>query len=168
MGDERRRRELIRFASLFSALVLALPGALEWLDPNSAVLHAISNGAAAIVCAVLRTLGSNPERAASTVWLGSTNIAIVPQCIGIDTIWMLVAAIIAFPVSFSSRMSAIMLFVPLLAIVNVVRMVTLIYCSIYIPTATEVLHLYVWPTVVVVSALALWWSWATRAMQAPA
>jgi exosortase/archaeosortase family protein len=73
---------------------------------------------------------------------------------------LLVAAVIASPVSIRARLVGAVLGTAILALMNLVRIVSLFYVGIHAPRVFEIIHVKGWQPAFILLALAFWVSWA--------
>ena len=89
-------------------------------------------------------------------------ISIVEECTSLAPLAIYIAAILAFPASFSRKLLGIVLGVVALSAVNLVRTTSLFYVGSAFPETLEVVHLLVWQSLMVIFAVALWLLWMRR------
>jgi len=76
---------------------------------------------------------------------GRFSLVIVKSCDGMEPTILLLAAIAAFPAQWSRRIRAAALGVLILVFVNLIRICTLYYVGIHVPSWFEFAHLELWP-----------------------
>jgi len=94
---------------------------------------------------------------------GSINVE--RGCDAVEPTALFVAAVLASPVPWLSKLPAVLVGTLILAIVNVVRIVSLFLSAVYWRKAFDILHLDVWQAAFILLAIlmwALWASWAVR------
>ena len=89
-------------------------------------------------------------------------ISIVEECTSLAPLAIFIAAVLAFPASFSRKLLGIALGVVALSAVNLVRTTSLFYIGSAFPETLEVVHLLVWQSLMVIFAVALWLLWMRR------
>jgi exosortase/archaeosortase family protein len=88
-------------------------------------------------------------------------VDIAIDCNGAWAFAIFVAAVLAMPgCGWRARAWGIGLGVPALWIVNTIRVVSLYFVAVYIPSVFEELHLYVWQFLIIAAALGLLLLWA--------
>ena len=120
-------------------------------DASVVVLHAVG---ADYVSRINHSL--NSSRGSITVERG---------CDAVEPTALFVSAVLASPVGLMSKLPAIVLGTLVLAVVNVVRIVSLFLSAVYWRKAFDILHLDVWQAAFILLAIlmwALWASWAVR------
>jgi exosortase/archaeosortase family protein len=79
------------------------------------------------------------------------------------------AAVLAFPASWRSRLLGLGLGILAIQVVNLIRVVALFLTGTYFPSLFDASHTVVWQTLVILSGVLLWIFWANRfAVPAPA
>jgi len=160
---------VLRFALRFFSIVLVCSVLLR-IDAvvfRYAVVNRLDRRVAQVVAWTLRLGGGNVTTFHSTITYRSSQFEISPECTGLEVFVLLVAAIVAFATRWGNRFRALGVAIPLLMVVNVIRMVTLVWVG---PRWYEGLrygHEYVWPFVVVTTTLAIWLHWAERVTREP-
>lgn len=94
---------------------------------------------------------------------GSINVE--RGCDAVEPTALFVSAVLASPVPWLSKFPAVFVGTLILAIVNIVRIVSLFLSAVYWRAAFDILHLDVWQAAFILLAIlmwALWASWAVR------
>lgn len=94
---------------------------------------------------------------------GSINVE--RGCDAVEPTALFVSAVLASPVPWMSKVPAVIVGTLILAVVNVVRIVSLFLSAVYWRAAFDILHLDVWQAAFILLAIlmwALWASWAVR------
>ena len=73
-----------------------------------------------------------------------------------------VAAVLAFPASWKSRLAGLGLGILAIQAVNLVRVVALFLTGVYFPRIFDTSHTVIWQTVVILFGVLLWIFWANR------
>jgi exosortase H (IPTLxxWG-CTERM-specific) len=87
-------------------------------------------------------------------------------CDGSESVALFVAAVLAFPAPFRRKIPGILLGALILAVLNLVRIVSLFLAGVYFPSAFEWMHWDVWPAVFIFLAVLLWIIWIQWALNA--
>jgi exosortase/archaeosortase family protein len=93
------------------------------------------------------------------------SIAVERGCDAVEPTALFVSAVLASPVPWLSKFPAVFVGTLILAVVNVVRIVSLFLSAVYWRKAFDILHLDVWQAAFILLAIlmwALWASWAVR------
>ncbi len=92
-------------------------------------------------------------------------LTIGPGCDGLEPTALFVAAVMAFAAPLALKLPALAIGVPLLASLNLVRIVSLFLVGIYYPDWFHTMHVDVWQFLYIAVAMVffgLWLVWATR------
>ncbi len=95
-------------------------------------------------------------------------VSVARGCDGIEPMMLFLAALFAFPTRFVLRLPALLICLPLLAALNVVRIVSLFLIGAYRPQLFVVMHTDVWQVLYIAFALVafgFWLAWATRSQE---
>jgi len=161
---KRPQRLVLRFAMAFVALVLAFSACvqIDYVVFDSAATSAISRVAAAAIVGLMSLAGAVVERSGQVIIYHAASFEILSDCTGIEVMGLFAAAVIAFPCRWRPRLTVLGFGLPILLVLNVVRMISLIYVGAHWPMALSYGHLYVWPVVLLTVALGIWLQWALR------
>ncbi len=162
-GESAARRLVFRFAMRFLGLVL-LFSTLVRLDISvfdGATISAVNRQGARLVASVMSiVLGASVTIEGDTISYDSTLFTVRTDCTGVDFVGLFIAGMLAFPSPWRDKVRGLLIGVPVLTLLNLIRMVTLIYVGGHWPEALHYGHIYVWPVVVLAAALGLWLHWA--------
>jgi exosortase/archaeosortase family protein len=114
---------------------------------------------------VLRLTNANVQVTGTDV-VGNISLTVAKNCDAMDVNILFVAAIVAFPVGWRRRAIGIGAGVAVLALANIIRIVSLYYIGVRWPNRFELAHAEVWPFAMValaVGAFLLWSRWVTTA-----
>ena len=169
MNDESHplqadRRWVLRFGVRFTGYSLLLMTAMRideaaYADSLNAAACTYAARASALI---LRALTGSGEATGTLVLYGGSAIGVIPECIGIEVIGLYVVAVLAFPAPWPSKISPIALGACGLLAINAVRLATLVYAASRWPNIFDVAHLYVWPLIILGTALTFWMQWVKR------
>lgn len=90
------------------------------------------------------------------------SVAIRNNCNAAYEMGMYAAATLAYPAPASRRARGILFGVAVLYVVNLIRVLSLLYLGYLLPGFFEVAHVYVWQVLFLVVVAALWLSWIGR------
>ncbi len=166
-----RRRPVLRFITLVSVLMglfyllLYLPGADKgW---KAAVMPAYLSGYAKVTAVVLQVLGHDATVNQTSVVTPEYSVRIAQECSALEPTALFLAGVIALQVRRGTRWKGILAGILLLAITNIVRIVTLFYVGLHKPQYFDVVHIDVWQALFVVLAIGYWAVWAMWATKVP-
>ncbi|HYV84819.1 MAG TPA: archaeosortase/exosortase family protein [Patescibacteria group bacterium] len=117
----------------------------RWIATASAWLLAFLGPATALGSYVtFRTFGAMVEGA----------------CDGVQPASIFLCAVLAYPSRWTDKAWGIAIGVPVVMLINLVRVTTVVACGAYWPDLFERVHLYGWQALVIVLTIAVWVLWA--------
>ncbi|HKH48345.1 MAG TPA: exosortase H [Thermoanaerobaculia bacterium] len=165
----RRYRREITFLAVFLVL---LGGSftlisVQWVNDHA--VEPFTAGIARVSGAVLDLLGQNVTMQGTIIRNSRFAVNIRNGCNGVEAMLIFLAAVLAFPASWRSRLLGLGLGILAIQVVNLIRVVALFLTGIYFPRLFDASHTVIWQTLVILSGVLLWIFWANRfAAPAPA
>lgn len=158
-------RLVVRFAVAFSVLVFLFAAAahLEGEILGAPVTSSWNELAARLTAIPLSLFAPEVVRHGHFLYYGRHALLIVSDCTGLEVGGLLVAAVLAFPVSWVARIRGVVLGLAVLVALNSFRLVSLAVLKLYSEIAFDVGHLYAWPVVILGTSLIVWIRWAQKA-----
>ena len=158
---QRNRRELT-FLVLFVVLLGGSFTLISLNRVNDHVVEPFTAGIARVSGATLNFLGQD-VRMQGTILRGRRfAVNIRNGCNGVEAMLIFLAAVLAFPAPWRSRLVGLALGILVIQAVNLVRVVALFLTGAYFPRFFDSSHTVVWQTVVILCAVVLWLYWAGR------
>jgi archaeosortase B (VPXXXP-CTERM-specific) len=149
-------RFVARFALLLAALAIAYPLATRrWFF----AIEALTAATARVHHHTLRALGAETSLDGNLVQLGGFGVRIIEECTGIFEALIFAAAVLAFPASPARKAIGIALGVPLLYVVNVLRILALLGVGRAWPALFDFVHLYFWQATLILLITSVWLLW---------
>jgi exosortase H (IPTLxxWG-CTERM-specific) len=158
---QRYRRELT-FLVLF---VVLLGGGFTLISLNWVNDHAVepfTAGIASVSGAVLDLLGQHVVQSGTILRSPKFAVNIRNGCNGVEAMLIFLAAVLAFPASWKSRLAGLALGILAIQIVNLIRVVALFLTGVYFPRIFDTSHTVIWQTIVILVGVLLWIFWANR------
>jgi exosortase H (IPTLxxWG-CTERM-specific) len=158
----RRNRREIQFLVLF---VVLLGGgftliSLNWV--NDHVIEPFTGGIAKASGVVLGAVGQPVEREGTILRNARFAVNIRNGCNGVEAMLIFLAAVLAFPASWKSRLAGLGLGTLAIQLVNLIRVVALFLTGVYFPRIFDTSHTVIWQTIVILFGVMLWIFWANR------
>ena len=88
-------------------------------------------------------------------------------CTGIFVVAIYLSAVLAYPSRAREKLKGLLLGASTILILNLIRVVSLMYIGRYFPEFFETAHLLVWQSLIIFSALLVWIYWTERFVSAP-
>jgi len=162
----RNRREII-----FLVLFLVLLGggftliSVNWvndhvIEPFTAVIAQVSGG-------ILGLMGQKVTMNGTIISNARFAVNIRNGCNGVEAMLIFLAAVLAFPAPWRSRLAGLGLGILVIQIVNLIRVVALFLTGVYFPKLFDTSHTVIWQTIVILSGVLLWIYWANRYAHPP-
>ncbi len=149
---------MITFALLlvgFYALTfLPFLSAADGFLPKLQVLNAKASAA------VMNVFGEGATVHEMTINSSRYSVNIAHGCDAIEPLALFVAAVVAFPVAFRTKVPGLLIGAALLAVLNLIRIISLFYVGVHWRAGFELMHVDVWQPAFVVFSLFFWVVWA--------
>jgi exosortase H (IPTLxxWG-CTERM-specific) len=158
----RRYRRELTFLALF---IVLLGGGFTLISVNWVNDHAIEPFTAGIARAsgvALNLLGQHVTQNGTILRNARFAVNIRNGCNGVEAMLIFLAAVLAFPASWRSRITGLVLGTIAIQIVNLIRVVALFLTGIYFPRIFDTSHTVIWQTIVILVGVLLWIFWANR------
>lgn len=159
------KRPVLRFILLFGGLlgvfyaVSLTPFAENRLWPAYLEINAEISGA------ILRIFGETANVDERAIFSSRALLLIERGCDAIHPSALFVAAVLASPVPWMTKLPGIIVGTLSLMVINLIRIVSLFYVKIHYPAAFEVMHVEVWQALFIFLAVLLWALWAMWALR---
>ena len=165
-GDPRswHRRPVLRFFLFFCPVLGAFY--LSWLTPffQNTFFPAYLRLNADVSAKILALVGQDAASSETTVFSTRFAMEIKRGCDAIEPSAIFVAAVIAFPAPLRRKVVGMLAGALCLAVINVIRIVTLFVVGVYFPKVFHVIHVDAWQALFIVLTLFLWVVWARWAI----
>jgi len=159
----RSHRAIIRFCLIFLALLLILATTFPFLsDKFNPQLTWLMAATAQTTGWSLRLLGLAVTVSGRIVSLSNFSIEVVGECTGLYEMLIFLAAMIAYPAGWRKKIIGAGLGIPLLYVINIVRMVFVTALGSWSPGTFEFMHLYFWQVAMILIIVAVWVLWIEK------
>ena len=158
----RRNRREVTFLAVF--LLLLAGGftliSVNWV--NNHVIEPFTAGIARVSGVVLDGMGQNISQQGTILRGSRFAVNIRNGCNGVEAMLIFLAAVLAFPAPWRSRLLGLAFGILAIQAVNLIRVVALFLTGAYFPRFFDASHTVVWQTLVILSGVLLWIFWANR------
>lgn len=161
------KRPILRFVLLFAVFVAIFYVAMTRPLLQRRFFSAYLDWNAAAAASILNVFGEEATAYGKAISSGRASIQIMRGCDAIEPTALFVAAVLATPVSIWSKVLGAAGGTLVLALINLVRIVTLFYTRVHFPKLFEVMHVEVWQGLFICLSLVLWIAWALWATRPP-
>jgi archaeosortase B (VPXXXP-CTERM-specific) len=159
----KSHRAIVKFCLFFLVLLLILalvfPLLSDKFNPQLTWLMALT---AEITGACLKLLGLATTVSGRIVSLPNFSIEVVGECTGLYEMLIFLAAVIAYPSGWKKKALGAALGIPLLYLINIVRMVFITAVGNWSPNTFEFMHLYFWQVAMILIIVAVWVLWIEK------
>ena len=154
------KRAAVRFVVVFVVLLGLFYIPYSIVSQTDAYSARYLSVIARVASEVLNLLGQ--ETKATGALMASPDLAfrIVPGCDGLEPFALFGSAVLAAPVALRARLIFLVLGTTALAIVNLLRIVTLFMIGVFYPDTFRAMHGDLWPGFIIVAVLVCWLTWA--------
>lgn len=126
------------------------------------VVEPFTRGIAWVTYKLMRAVGTPVSLDGVTVRVPNFGVLIRNNCNAAYEMGLYAAATLAYPAPASRRTTGILFAVVVLYVVNLIRVLSLLYTGYLIPGFFEAVHVYVWQVLFLIVVAALWLSWIGR------
>lgn len=99
---------------------------------------------------------------------GSFTVLVGNGCNGAWAHLIFLASVLAYPATWKEKLLGLAVGQPVLAVLNVVRVVSLFLIGVYAPTIFRAAHVYVWQFLIIGFAMLILFVWADQFVRRPA
>jgi exosortase H (IPTLxxWG-CTERM-specific) len=161
------KRPVLGFVLLFAVLMGVFFGVTAIPTVDMDVIPQYMRFNADVSKVIINWFGEGAETKDTLISSSRFSVDIRHGCDAIAPTMLFVAAVLAFPASFGSKIPGVVIGALALAMINLIRIVALFFTGIYFPRAFEAMHVDVWQPVFILLALTFWVGWAWWATRAP-
>lgn len=133
---------------------------LNWVNDN--VIEPFTAGIAKVSGATLDLIGQDVTMRGTIIQSPRFAVNIRNGCNGVEAMLIFLAAVLAFPAPWGSRLGGLVLGILAIQLVNLIRVVALFLTGAYFPRLFDTSHTVIWQTVVILFSVLLWLFWANR------
>jgi exosortase H (IPTLxxWG-CTERM-specific) len=160
----RAKNPVLGFVLVFGVLLLVLYGLTLTRAFRKELFPAYLTLNARVSSAVLNVLGQSTAVSGTSIQKPGFAIDIRRGCDAIDPIILFCSAVVAFPMSWKKKILGLVLGAIVLALLNLVRIISLFFIGAYYPSAFDMMHGEVWQALFILLALVFWAVWIQWAM----
>jgi archaeosortase B (VPXXXP-CTERM-specific) len=139
----------IFFSILFFTIFYLIQEYLNWMLV----------GTAWITGTIANVIGLTVIINGSFLNLGTTVFEIIAECTGIFAIFITMACILAYPATYKQKIIGLILIIPLILILNIIRLLILIFVGKHYLDLFEYVHSYLWQATFIIFIILAWFLW---------
>lgn len=156
-------REIVTGWLLFALYALVAFALLYGLTQQ--VVTPFTRGIALLTKALLNLAGVEARVAGTVVATPIFSVAIQNNCNAIYETALFIAAVLSYPATWRERAWGALLGFAALFLLNLIRVLSLIYVGSHFRQYFDVSHVYIWQSLFIIFALGLWIFWAGKLVQ---
>jgi exosortase H (IPTLxxWG-CTERM-specific) len=158
----REHRREITFLVLFLILLGGSFALLSVNWVNDRVIEPFTAGVARASGVGLNLLGQRVTLQGTVIHGPRFAVNIRNGCNGVEAMLIFLAAVLAFPASWRSRLLGLAIGIVAIQAVNLVRVIALYLTGVYFPRIFDASHTVIWQSIVILFGVLLWILWANR------
>jgi exosortase H (IPTLxxWG-CTERM-specific) len=154
---------IIRFCVIFLGLLILLTTTFPFLSNkfNSQITW-LMVATTDITGFLLKASGLSVQTQGDILSLPNFSVEIIGECTGLYEMLIFLAAIIAYPSSWRKKLIGAGLGIPLLYLINIIRMIFISLVGNWSPRTFEFMHLYFWQVAMILIILSVWVLWIEK------
>ena len=129
---------------------------------NDHVIVPFTERIVGVSTAVLRAVGEPTVASGTRITSPSFAVDVKNGCNGVEAMLILLAAVLAFPAPWRSRLAALAAGALVIQVLNLVRVVSLFWLGAHHREVFDLFHTAVWQTLLILTAVGLFVLWSRR------
>jgi len=166
-GFMPQRRPLIKAYVIFFVCIVSFYTLLRTSVLREYVAEPLAVAFASVSGLVLNLLSLKATASGTSLRVESFAAQIDDVCTGIFVVAIYLSAILAYPSRAGEKLKGLLMGASAILLLNLIRVVSLMYIGLYLPQFFETAHLLVWQSLIIFSALLVWIYWTERFVGAP-
>ena len=162
-----QRLLLMKAYVIFLACILFLYTLLRTTMVREYVAEPLAVAFASVGALALNLLSQKATVSGTLISVEGFSAKIDDVCTGIFVVAIYLSAVLAYPSRPMEKLKGLVLGASAILILNLIRVVSLMYIGRYLPNFFETAHLLVWQSLVIFSAFLVWLYWTERFVGAP-
>jgi len=156
----KAHKAIIKFCIIFLGLLIILTTTFPFLsDKFNPQLTWLMVVTADLTGFFLKLFGMTVNISGRVVSLNNFSMEVVGECTGLYEMLIFLAAMIAYPASYKKKLIGAGLGLPLLYIINVIRMVFIAVVANWSPQTFDFMHMYFWQVAMILIIVSVWMLW---------
>ena len=156
-ASNRPGSSLVKTCVLF-AVILAALHAFTWLFALKGYIK-WGYGTAHIVSSLLNATGIQNTVDYNIIKLRNDTWNVTSECTAVNAVFLYISFLLAYSSTFRSKAVGLIIGIPLIMVVNILRLVVLGWVTEYWPKYSHLFHDYVWETIFLFFIVTLWFIW---------
>jgi len=170
-ADKRKTRKaklkahkaIIKFCVVFLGLLIILTTTFPFLsDKFNPQLTWLMVLTADVTGFLLTLFGMSVNVSGRVVSLSNFSMEVIGECTGLYEMLIFLAAMIAYPANYKKKLIGAGLGIPLLYVINIIRMIFIAIIGNWSPKTFDFMHLYFWQVAMILIILSVWILWIEK------
>ena len=162
-----QRLTLMKAYAVFFACILSFYTLLRTNAVREYLAEPLAVAFASVSGLVLNLLSMKATASGTSLRVEGFVAKIDDVCTGIFVIAIYLSAVVAFPSRAGEKLKGLLMGASVILILNLFRVVSLMYIGRYFPEFFETAHLLVWQSLIIFSAFLVWIYWTERFVSVP-
>jgi len=155
-NEWKQKRPILFFVGGFVILMVLFYAFWQSAFFNNSIHPKIVAVNAKLSGIILNLFGQHTETNREVISSASYSISISKGCDAIEAIALFLATTLAFPLSWRVKFRGLIIGVSVLFFLNIIRIVSLFFIGLYFPNIFEMMHVQIWPVIIIIFATVLW------------
>lgn len=156
-------KAIIKFCVIFLGLLIILTTTFPFLsDKFNPQLTWLMVVTADLTGFFLKLFGLTVNISGRVVSLNNFSMEVVGECTGLYEMLIFLAAMIAYPANYKKKLIGAGLGLPLLYIINIIRMVFIALIGNWSPKSFDFMHMYFWQVAMILIIVSVWVLWIEK------
>ena len=158
-GPEKSVRRKIGLGIRFAILLGGIYFLFTFRPVGERVVIPFTNFTAWLAAATGKLLRLSVDVRGVTLLGPGSSVNVGQGCDAIDVVSIILAAGLATPAAFTRKISFVVVGIAVVLVMNIARLLTLLYAASLSQTFMDIMHVYVWPVILLFACLGLWYYW---------
>jgi archaeosortase B (VPXXXP-CTERM-specific) len=164
----KAHKAIIKFCVIFFGLLIILTTTFPFLsDKFNPQLTWLMVVTADLTGSVLKLFGMTVNISGRVVSLSNFSMEVVGECTGLYEMLIFLAAMIAYPSSYKKKLIGAGLGLPLLYVINIIRMIFIALIGNWSPKSFDFMHMYFWQVAMILIIVSVWVLWIEKVVHYP-
>jgi len=162
-ATRKAKKEILRFYLLFPVFLFIIFFVYPFISPYfNSQLVTISSWTAGLLGFILNLFGINAHTSGPVLALNKLSIRVVSDCLGLSEILILISVIVAFPANYKKKLLGIFFGIPVLYVINFLRVMFIAVLGNWNPKTFKFMHIYFWQVAGILIVGGIWFFWIEK------
>lgn len=162
-SKRKAHKAIIKFCVVFLGLLIILTTTFPFLsDKFNPQLTWLMVVTADVTGLFLKIFGMSVNVSGRVVSLSNFSMEVIGECTGLYEMLIFLAAMIAYPASYRKKLIGAGMGIPLLYVINIIRMIFIAIIGNWSPKTFDFMHLYFWQVAMILIIVSVWVLWIEK------